>query len=150
MIKAGIDDPLEFSLVLYQLLNLEMAFKVKWQPRWNNFYVVSILRDEPFIRQLKAPWDIDEDKEVVVGPSITSDPLQVKESVDEAKTGAPKDCVKEMDLEITSKYNPDPTTPIGKRDFHGGSSESTTSKEFCDGQLSSNKLRKTIKLKKND
>ncbi|KAL5079095.1 hypothetical protein RYX36_007516 [Vicia faba] len=134
MIKAEIDDPLELPLALDQLLNLEMAFKVKWQPRWNNFSVVSILRGEPFIRQLKAPWDIDE----------------VKKSVDEAKTSAPEDCVKEMDLKITSKHNPDPMTPIGKRDFPGGSSESATLEEFCDGQLSSNKLKKTIKLEKND
>ncbi|KAL5068790.1 hypothetical protein RYX36_019677 [Vicia faba] len=77
MIKARIDYPLEFPLALDQLLNLEMEFKVKWQSRWNNCSVVSILMDEPFIRQLKAPWDIDE----------------VKESVDEAKTGVPKDCV---------------------------------------------------------
>ncbi|KAL5078332.1 hypothetical protein RYX36_017316, partial [Vicia faba] len=34
--NAGIDDPLEFPLALDQLLSLEMAFKVKWQPQWNN------------------------------------------------------------------------------------------------------------------
>ncbi|CAI8600737.1 unnamed protein product [Vicia faba] len=140
----------QLRLTMIKLLNLEMAFKVKWQSRWNNCSIVSILRDEPFIRQLKAPWDIDEDKEVVVGPSLTSDPLQVKESVDDGKTGVPKDCVKETDLEITSKHNPDPMTPIDKRDFPGGSSKSTTSDEFYDGHLSSNKLRKIIKLEKND
>ncbi|KAL5073495.1 hypothetical protein RYX36_012479, partial [Vicia faba] len=59
IIKARIDDPLEFPLALDQLMNLEMAFKIK-------------------------------------------------ESVDEAKTGAPEDC----DLEITSKHKPDPTAPI--------------------------------------
>ncbi|KAL5073927.1 hypothetical protein RYX36_012911, partial [Vicia faba] len=59
MIKAVIDDPLEFPLGLDQLLNLEMEFKVNWQPHWNNFSVVRILRDEPFIRKLKAPWDIN-------------------------------------------------------------------------------------------
>ncbi|KAL5058698.1 hypothetical protein RYX36_030302 [Vicia faba] len=94
----------------------------------------SSLRDEPFIRQLKAQWDIDE----------------IKESVDEAKTGAPEDCVKETDLEITSKHNLDPTTPISKRDFPWRCTESTTSEEFYDGKLSSNKLRKTIKQEKSD
>ncbi|KAL5054976.1 hypothetical protein RYX36_035658, partial [Vicia faba] len=87
----GIDDLLEFPLALDHLMNLEMTFKVKWKPRWNNFSVVRILKYEPFIRQLKAPWDINED------------------------------------LKITSKHNPNPMTPTGKRVFPGGSSESTTS-----------------------
>ncbi|CAI8618376.1 unnamed protein product [Vicia faba] len=103
-----------------------------------------ILRDEPFIRKLKAPWDINE--EVVLVPSITSDSLQIKESVDEAKTSAPEEC----DLEITSKHKPDPMTPIGKRYFPRGSSESTTLESFYDGELSSNNLKKTIKLEKSD
>ncbi|CAI8584089.1 unnamed protein product [Vicia faba] len=155
-IQAGIDDPLESPLALDQLLNLEMAFKVKWQLHWNNCSVMRILRNEPFIRKLKAPWDIDE--EVVLVPFITFDPLQVftllqflvAQSVDEAKTGAPEEYVKETDLEITSKHNPDPMTFIGKREFPGGSSESTTSEGFCNGELSFNKFKKTIKPEKSD
>ncbi|KAL5063792.1 hypothetical protein RYX36_025529 [Vicia faba] len=115
--NAGIDDSLEFPLALDHLLNLEMTFKVKWQPRWNNSSVVRILGDEAFIRHLKAPWDINE----------------IKESMDKAKTNAPEECVKETDLEIPSNHNPDPMTPIGKREFPGGSSESTTSEGFYDG-----------------
>ncbi|CAI8618474.1 unnamed protein product [Vicia faba] len=62
---VGINDPLEFPLALDQLLNLEMAFNVKWQPRWKNCSVVILFRDEPFIKQLKAPWDIVEDLEII-------------------------------------------------------------------------------------
>ncbi|KAL5096020.1 hypothetical protein RYX36_000347 [Vicia faba] len=54
--EVRIDDPLEFPLALDHLLNLEMAFKVKWKPRWNDCSVVRILRDDPFIMKLKAPW----------------------------------------------------------------------------------------------
>ncbi|KAL5063060.1 hypothetical protein RYX36_024797 [Vicia faba] len=52
---ARIDDPLEFPLALDQLLNLEMEFKMKWQPRWNNCSVGRIFRDESFIR-LRRVW----------------------------------------------------------------------------------------------
>ncbi|XP_058727793.1 uncharacterized protein LOC131599472 [Vicia villosa] len=42
MLEAGITDPLEFPLVLDDLVGLDMAFKVKWQPSWDNATVVSI------------------------------------------------------------------------------------------------------------
>ncbi|KAL5052380.1 hypothetical protein RYX36_033062, partial [Vicia faba] len=50
------------------------------------------------------------------------------------------------DVEITSEHKPDPTTPIGKRQLPGGSSESTSFEGLCDGELSSNKLKMIIKL----
>ncbi|KAL5101078.1 hypothetical protein RYX36_005405 [Vicia faba] len=42
------------------------------------------------------------------------------------------------DLDITSKHNLNSITPVGKRQFPGASSESTSSEGFCDGELSSN------------
>ncbi|KAI5418977.1 hypothetical protein KIW84_043264 [Lathyrus oleraceus] len=56
-LKAGITDPLEFPLTLDVILGLEIAFKVKWHPQWESCYVVMILQDEPFIKQLKSPWE---------------------------------------------------------------------------------------------
>ncbi|KAL5065187.1 hypothetical protein RYX36_026924 [Vicia faba] len=44
MIQDRIHDPLEFSLALDQMLDLEITFKVKWQPRWKNCSVVMILK----------------------------------------------------------------------------------------------------------
>ncbi|KAI5447460.1 hypothetical protein KIW84_015062 [Lathyrus oleraceus] len=50
MIKAGIDDPLEFPLALDVLLGSKIAFKVKCQLSWKSCYVVMILRDESFTK----------------------------------------------------------------------------------------------------
>ncbi|XP_058741956.1 uncharacterized protein LOC131614380 [Vicia villosa] len=49
------------------------------------------------------------------------------------------------DLEITSEHKPDAVAPAGKRHFPGASSESTTLEGLCDGEISSNKLKKIIK-----
>ncbi|KAL5064440.1 hypothetical protein RYX36_026177 [Vicia faba] len=57
MIQAGIHYVLECSLALDQMLNLEMAFKVNWQPRWKNCLVVMLLKNDPFIKELKGPWE---------------------------------------------------------------------------------------------
>ncbi|CAI8610403.1 unnamed protein product [Vicia faba] len=114
MIQDGIHDPLEFSLALDQMLDLEITFKVKWQPRWKNCSVVMILKNDPFIKQL-------------------GDQLETIENFD-----------------ITSKHNSGPITPPGKRQFLDASSESTSSEGFCDGELSSNKLKNIIKVEKND
>ncbi|XP_058731680.1 uncharacterized protein LOC131623307 isoform X2 [Vicia villosa] len=149
MIQAGIHDPLEFPLALDAMLNLEMAFKVKWHPRWKNCSVVMILRDDPFIKQLKAPWELPLQAAGNV-PSKTSELLQIKESVDEARTEAPEECDLVTDLEITSKHNPDPITPTSKRQLPDGSSESTTFEGLSEGELSSNKLKKIIKMEKKD
>ncbi|XP_058769157.1 uncharacterized protein LOC131643023 [Vicia villosa] len=70
--------------------------------------------------------------------------IQIKESVDEAKTDANEDCELVTDLEITSEHKPNAVTPGGKRHLPAASSES------IDGELSSNKLKKIIKMEKID
>ncbi|KAL5059232.1 hypothetical protein RYX36_030836 [Vicia faba] len=67
---AGITNPLEFSLALDVMLDLELAFRVKWKPEWDSCSVVMIYKDEPFIKQLKALWE----------------DTRIKESIDEANT----------------------------------------------------------------
>ncbi|KAL5098029.1 hypothetical protein RYX36_002356 [Vicia faba] len=52
---VGIYDALEFPLALDQMLNLEMTFKVKWQSHWKNCSVVMLLKNDPFIKELKGP-----------------------------------------------------------------------------------------------
>ncbi|XP_058760390.1 uncharacterized protein LOC131633721 [Vicia villosa] len=54
------------------------------------------------------------------------------------------------DLEITSEHKPDAVTPAGKRHFPGASSESTDLDGLYDGEMSSNKLKKIIKMEKID
>ncbi|XP_058766655.1 uncharacterized protein LOC131640262 [Vicia villosa] len=143
MIKAGITDPLEFPLDLDAMLHLNLALRVKWQPSWDSASVIMFVKDDGYVDQLKAQWG---DTQVVNSePSITLPPPQIKESVDEAKTYAADDCDIPTDLEITSKHNPEPLTPTAKRHIHGGSSESTS---VCDGELSSTKLKKIIKVEK--
>ncbi|XP_058759281.1 uncharacterized protein LOC131632531 [Vicia villosa] len=144
MIKAGITDPLEFPLALDKMLGLDLALRVKWQPSWDSASVVMFIKDSDFVKQFKAPWT---DSQVVSSePSATPLPLQIKESVDEAKTDAADDCDVVTDLEITSKHNPEPLTPTAKRQNHDASSESTSVR---DGELSSTKLKKIIKLENN-
>ncbi|XP_058751503.1 uncharacterized protein LOC131624572 [Vicia villosa] len=147
MIQAGITDPLEFPLALDAMLDLELAFRVKWKPNWDSCSVVMLIKDKPFVKQLKAPW---EHTQVSTSqPSGTPLAEQVKESVDEAKTDAAEECGIVTDVEITSKHNPDPVTPTAKRQIHDGSNDSTTVAGLCDGELSSTKLKKIIKLEKN-
>ncbi|XP_058768016.1 uncharacterized protein LOC131641704 [Vicia villosa] len=76
--------------------------------------------------------------------------MKIKESVDEAKTNANEDCELVTDLEITSEHKPDAVTPAGKRHFPAASSESTDLDGLHDGELSSNKLKKIIKMEKID
>ncbi|XP_058773719.1 uncharacterized protein LOC131647920 [Vicia villosa] len=142
MIQAGITDPLDFPLALDQLLKLEMAMKVKWHPRWKNCSVVMIIKNDPIIQQLKEKWGTDE--EPIPIQTVVPDTLEIKESVDEAKTDANEDCELVTDLEITSEHKPDAVTPGGKRHLPAASSES------IDGELSSNKLKKIIKMEKID
>ncbi|XP_058726851.1 uncharacterized protein LOC131598250 [Vicia villosa] len=106
--------------------------------------------DKPFVKQFGAPWEPRQANVAVSEPSGTEPSgtklaVQIKESVDEANTAAADDCDVLTDLEITSKHNPDPQTPTAKRQNHDGLSESTT---VCDGELSSTKLKKIIKLEK--
>ncbi|XP_058776686.1 uncharacterized protein LOC131651016 [Vicia villosa] len=134
MIKAGIHDPLEFPLALDQMLDCKMAFKVKWQPRWKNASVVMLLKNDPFVKELADQFDTDEMKQPAVEAMTTvrSEPNFV------------------VDLDVSSTHSTDPVTPTGKRHFPGASSESTTSDATCDGELSSNKLKKIIKIEKID
>ncbi|KAL5081132.1 hypothetical protein RYX36_009553 [Vicia faba] len=65
------------------MVDLEIAFKVKWQPDWKNCSVVMILRDRAVINQLKAPWAA----EVPLNSQPIDTPaLQIKENVDEVTT----------------------------------------------------------------
>ncbi|XP_058756262.1 uncharacterized protein LOC131629498 [Vicia villosa] len=146
MIQAGITDPLDFPLALDQLLKLEMAMKVKWHPRWKNCSVIMIIKNDPTIQQLKEKWRTGE--EPILIKIVIPETLEIKESVDEAKIDVNEDCELVTDLEITSEHKPDAVTPAGKRHFPGASSESTDLDELYDGELSSNKLRKIIKMEK--
>ncbi|XP_058726556.1 uncharacterized protein LOC131597914 [Vicia villosa] len=145
MIEAGITDPLDFPLRLDAMLHLDLALRVRWQPSWDSCSVIMFVDDKPFVKQFGAQWEPTEANLPIPEPSGTKLPVQIKESVDEANTAAADDCEVLTDLEITSKHNPDPQTPTAKRQNHDGSSESTT---VCDGELSSTKLKKIIKLEK--
>ncbi|XP_058776139.1 uncharacterized protein LOC131650446 [Vicia villosa] len=76
--------------------------------------------------------------------------MKIKESVDEAKTDANEDCELVTDLEITFEHKPDAVTPGGKRHLPAASSESIDLDGLHDGELSSNKLKKIIKMEKID
>ncbi|KAI5409620.1 hypothetical protein KIW84_055161 [Lathyrus oleraceus] len=90
MIHPGIDDPLEFPLALDDMLDLEFALKVKWQPRWDSCSVVMILRDELFIKQLKAPWEQIQDLEITSkhnpDPVAPTSKRQIPDGSSESKT----------------------------------------------------------------
>ncbi|XP_058776166.1 uncharacterized protein LOC131650476 [Vicia villosa] len=148
MIQGGITDPLDFPLALDQLLKLEMAMKVKWHPRWKNCSVVMIIKNDPIIQQLKEKWGTDE--EPIPIQTVIPETLEIRESVDEAKTDANEDCELVTDLEITSEHKPDAVAPGGKRHLPAASSESTDLDGLHDGELSSNKLKKIIKMEKID
>ncbi|XP_058751987.1 uncharacterized protein LOC131625112 [Vicia villosa] len=148
MIKDGIHDPLEFPLALDQMLDRKMAFKIKWQPRWKNASVVMLLKNDPFVKELADQLDTDE--EVVTINSIPADQLEMKQPGVEATDTVLSEPDFVVDLDVTSTHNTDPITPTGKRQFPGASSESTTSDGTCDGELSSNKLKKIIKLENMD
>ncbi|XP_058726749.1 uncharacterized protein LOC131598136 [Vicia villosa] len=148
MIKAGIHDPLEFPLALDQMLDRKMAFKIKWQPLWKNASVVMLLKNDSFVKELADQLDTDE--EVVPINSIPADQLEIKQAGVEATCTVLSEPDFVIDLDVTSTHNTYPITPTGKRQFPGASSESTTSDGTCDGELSSNKLKKIIKLEKID
>ncbi|XP_058766408.1 uncharacterized protein LOC131640007 [Vicia villosa] len=134
MIKAGIHDPLEFPLALDHMLDRKMALKIKWQPRWKNASVVMLLKNDSFVKELADQLDTDEMKQpgVEATGTVLTEPHFV------------------FDLDVTSTHSTDPITSTSKRQFTGASSESTTSDATCDGELSSNKLKKIIKLEKID
>ncbi|XP_058748505.1 uncharacterized protein LOC131621467 [Vicia villosa] len=140
MIQAGITDPLDFPLALDQLLKLEMAMKVKWHPRWKNCSVVMIIKNDPIIQQLKEKWGTDE--EPIPIQTVVPETLEIKESVDEAKTDGNEDCELVTDLEITSEHKPDAVTPGGKRHLPVASSESIDLDGLHDGELYNNDVAK--------
>ncbi|XP_058784404.1 uncharacterized protein LOC131659197 [Vicia villosa] len=81
MLEAGISDPLEFPLALDALVELDLAFKVKWQPSWNNTTVVSIYKDKTVIK------DLENSMPKPLAPSTSSatpKKLQITESVNDA------------------------------------------------------------------
>ncbi|KAL5098766.1 hypothetical protein RYX36_003093 [Vicia faba] len=84
---ARLHDPLEFPLELDHMLDVKMAFKVKWHPHWKNCSVVMLLKNDPFIKKLSDQLEIVENlsfdrtliehvKEPVPLHSISSNPLQ--------------------------------------------------------------------------
>ncbi|XP_058725712.1 uncharacterized protein LOC131597007 [Vicia villosa] len=89
---------------------------------------------------LKVKWQ-PRWKNASVVMLLKNDPF-VKELADQFDT--------DEDLDVSSTHSTDPLTPTGKRHFPGASSESTTSDATCDGELSSNKLKKIIKIEKID
>ncbi|KAI5418713.1 hypothetical protein KIW84_043080 [Lathyrus oleraceus] len=64
MLQDGIHDPLEFPLVLDNLIGHEFAFKVKWQPRWKNESVMAVIHDKETIDKLLAKWEVCKDLEI--------------------------------------------------------------------------------------
>ncbi|XP_058746094.1 uncharacterized protein LOC131618962 [Vicia villosa] len=132
--SAGIHDPLEFPLALDHMLDRKMDFKIKWKPRWKNASVVMLLRNDPFVKELADQLDTDEMKQpgVEATGTVLTEPHFV------------------FDLDVTSTHSTNPITPTSKRQFPGSLRESTTSDATCDGELSSNKLKKIIKLEKID
>ncbi|KAI5418770.1 hypothetical protein KIW84_043119 [Lathyrus oleraceus] len=139
LIGAGINDLL---LVFDTLLGVEIEFKIKWQSHWTSCSVVMILQDEAVINQLKSPW---EQEKVTSQLAMTPQLLQIKESVDEAKSDVVEYWEVVTEVEITFKHNPKPVRPTPKRQHPDGLSESTTLISLYDGELSSTKLKKIIK-----
>ncbi|XP_050900760.1 uncharacterized protein LOC127107522 [Lathyrus oleraceus] len=147
--RCGINDPFEYPLALDKLLGKEFSFKVKWQVQWDNCFVVSILQETYVIEQLKAPWERDNymlHLNTLYHNDICSIFSNIKESVGEANSI--DDCEVIKELKITSKLNPDLVTPTTKRQNPDGSSESITLINLVDGELSSTKHNKLIKIEK--
>ncbi|XP_050876482.1 uncharacterized protein LOC127080167 [Lathyrus oleraceus] len=102
MLQDGISDPLEFPLVLDNLIGHEFAFKVKWQPRWKNASVMTVIQDKETIHKLLAQWEVC--KPTTNEVKLFDDQLsQIRESVNEAMLTEEWNIIN--DLEITSKLN---------------------------------------------
>ncbi|XP_058777014.1 uncharacterized protein LOC131651367 [Vicia villosa] len=143
MYSGGVSDPLEYPLALDKLVGKQKAFKVKWQPLWDSCSVVSIAEDNDIFKQLSESCGLDDVQVTDLPPTPL---LQIKESVDEANAIEESEVIAET--EITSKLSSDLVTPTAKRSNPDGSSESTTLMNLTDGELSSNKLKKQIKIEK--
>ncbi|KAL5096410.1 hypothetical protein RYX36_000737 [Vicia faba] len=61
------------------MLDLKMAFKVKWQSRWKNCSVVMMLGNDPTIKQLTTKWEAIKIKEIV--DKAKTDVLEESDSV---------------------------------------------------------------------
>ncbi|XP_050915534.1 uncharacterized protein LOC127130595 [Lathyrus oleraceus] len=102
MLQDGISNPLEFSLVLDNLIGHGFAFKVKWQPRWKNASVMMVVHDKETIHKLLAQWEVC--KPTTNEVKLFDDQLnQIRESVDETMLAEEWNIIN--DLEITSKLN---------------------------------------------
>ncbi|XP_058780943.1 uncharacterized protein LOC131655057 [Vicia villosa] len=165
LLEAGISDPLEFPLALDALVGLDLAFKVKWQPSWNNATVVSIYEDKAVIKELEKLMP----QPLAPSPSpATPKKLQITESVNDALPIDDWNVVDEQDVTsdqimltptpsatsktdapgISTEHSPLPATPsvASKRFAPQGSFDLTLANGLCDEQGSTTKLKKIIKL----
>ncbi|XP_058783248.1 uncharacterized protein LOC131657918 [Vicia villosa] len=166
LLEAGVTNPLEYPVALDSLVGLKLGFKVKWQPDWDNGTVVSIYRDEAVMLKLLHSFG----QEMAPSPSREAPSIkQLDESVDEAipiedwTVVAVRICFiyfyrlysqlvsdSQQDAEITSELNPQPVTPTSatKRIAPPNSTEDAASFEIQQGDHSSTKLKKIIKMEK--
>ncbi|XP_058784084.1 uncharacterized protein LOC131658852 [Vicia villosa] len=145
LLEAGVTNPLEYPVALDRLVGLKLGFKVKWQPDWDNGTVVSIYRDEAVMLKLLHSFG----QETAPSPSREAPVIkQLDESVDEAIPI--EDWTVVGDIEITSDLNSQPVTPTSatKRIAPPISTEDAATSEIQQGDHSSTKLKKIIKMEK--
>ncbi|XP_058778663.1 uncharacterized protein LOC131652733 [Vicia villosa] len=143
LIEAGITDPLEFPAALDTLVGMTMVFKVKWQPDWDNGSVMSILEDDIVKRDILRSFGQElPDSQMITTPNLT----QNNESVAEASHLDDWDIIPETD--ITSNTLSEPLTPTStaKRIAPHESQDITPLSQTPEGQQSSTKMKKHIKL----
>ncbi|XP_058746645.1 uncharacterized protein LOC131619576 [Vicia villosa] len=143
LIEAGITDPLEFPAALDTLVGMTMVFKVKWQPDWDNGSVMSILEDDIVKRDILRSFGQElPDSQIITTPNLT----QNNESVAEASHLDDWDIIPETD--ITSNTLSEPLTPTSatKRIAPHESQDITPLSQTSEGQQSSTKMKKHIKL----
>ncbi|XP_058727010.1 uncharacterized protein LOC131598426 [Vicia villosa] len=144
LIEAGVTDPLDFPVALDALVGKTMVFKVKWQPDWENGSVMSILEDDIVKRDILRSFGQElPDSQMMTTPTLT----QNNESVAEASQLDDWDIIPETD--ITSNTLPEPLTPTSaaKRIApHESQDIITLSSQTSEGQQSSTKMKKHIKL----
>ncbi|XP_058763554.1 uncharacterized protein LOC131637002 [Vicia villosa] len=143
LIEAGITDPLEFPAALDTLVGMTMVFKVKWQPDWDNGSVMSILEDDIVKRDILRSFG----QELPNSQSITTPNLtQNNESVAEASQLDDWDIIPETDITSNTLSEPLTQTSAAKRIAPHESQDITPLSQTSEGQQSSTKLKKHIKL----
>ncbi|XP_058784467.1 uncharacterized protein LOC131659272 [Vicia villosa] len=143
LLKAGIIDPLEFPLALDALVGITMVFKVKWQPDWENVSVMSIFEDDIVKKDILRSFGQElPNSQIMLTPNLT----QNNESVVEASHLDDWDIILETD--VTSNALSDPVTPTSAAKWIAPheSLDITPLSETCEGQESSTKMKKHIKL----